>query len=231
MKTHPQNFIVLMQVYAGKHDLRTVFNDFISLAIAAASKDVVSGQANDEDTCAEILKRYKSDPLSERFSMLFEQLAEDFADRQELLCNPDILGEFYESFLPRWDGKQRFFSWYLCRTVAGALIRNFPSPDTPFIDHACGSGRMMLALASIRGNTAPNYGTSHHITCVKMTAINLLLGRAFGAEVMWADPEHPADFKLSYRISESPYGAFLIKDKEQSKVWLSKQRSSGRSQT
>jgi len=231
MKTPPQNFSVLMQVYAGKHDLRTVFNDFISLAIAAASKDVVSLQPNDEDTCAEILKRYKDDPLSERFSILFEQLADDFLDRQELSCNPDILGEFYENFLPRWDGKQRFSSWYLCRFIAACMVGSCPVPDATFIDHSCGSGRMMLALAGIRGNTAPNYGISHHITCVKMAAINLLLGRAFGAEVMWADPEHPADFKLSYRISESPYGAFLIKDKEQSKVWLSKQRSSGRSKS
>ncbi len=90
---------------------------------------------------------------------------------------PDYLGSIYEqeAITNRYAG-QFFTPEPLCKMMAQMIVE--PTQEAISIaDPACGSGRFFIAAMPLAPN-ATFYGTDRDLTCVHMTALNLLMRNA-----------------------------------------------------
>lgn len=89
----------------------------------------------------------------------------------------DILGTIYEqeAITNRYTG-QFFTPEHLCKMMAIMTVAPTKEPIT-IADPACGSGRFFIAAMPLAPN-ATFYGTDRDLTCVNMTALNMLTRNA-----------------------------------------------------
>jgi hypothetical protein len=90
---------------------------------------------------------------------------------------PDYLGRIYEeeALTNKYTG-QFFTPEPLCQMMAQMTVEPTQEPIT-IADPACGSGRFFIAAMPLAPN-ATFYGTDRDHTCVKMTALNMLMRNA-----------------------------------------------------
>lgn len=223
MKQPSPTFASTIKTFEYRYDLRTVFNDFLTMALCAFSQNPETGKSQDEDLYLETVAKYKEDNLRFEFPKLLTSLTEEMTERLESGEGNDVLGEFYEQNLYREGAAQYFTPWSICQFMARATCDIAPEEqrDSPLriIDPSCGSGRMVLASAKACGPCQEYYGIDLDETCVKMTALNFFLNGLFHSEVMCADALRREDFRVSYRISFMPFGIFRIVEKEKSPLW------------
>ena len=156
------------------------------------------------------------------FSKLFSVLVEEMEERTGSTTHNDVLGEYYETHMAK-KGKSQFFTpWPICQFMAKSSVEEADRDEgrpLRILEPACGSGRMLLAIAKEAGPRNEFYGIDIDQACVKMTALNLFLNGVFHSEVMCGDFLLPYDFHGSYVISFLPLGIFRIKEKEKSRLW------------
>ena len=157
-----------------KHGLHKTFSDFLTLTICAFSLGRM------EDLYMETINKYEK-PDAYRFSEALSALIiEMMGDGFGLV---DILGEFYEQNLSHGHNGQFFTPQPICDLMARMIN---PTTDGKRIaDPACGSGRLLMAMAKVN-RLGYFYGADVDVTCAKMTVINLCLNGMFG-EVAWMD--------------------------------------------
>ena len=102
------------------------------------------------------------------------------ACRKESALNgtfPDYLGMIYEeeSLTNRYSG-QFFTPEHLCRMMVQMTVEPTQEPIS-IADPACGSGRFFIAAQPLAPN-ATFYGTDRDLTCVHMSAMNMLMRNA-----------------------------------------------------
>lgn len=221
MKKDTPTFTQLMDAFGYRYELRTVFNDFLTMSMCAVTRNRADGKSHYEDLYMDTIKPYAQDALRHNFPKAFAQLTvemEKGIDRSE---GGDVLGRFYEHHFCRKNNKGQFFTpWPVCQFMAMCAIGE-GDHDRPqrVLDPACGSGRTLLAAGKVLGPGHKYYGIDLDHTCVKMTALNLFLNGLFGSEVMCADALNPASFTISYEISYRPLGIFRVEEREESKLW------------
>lgn len=222
MKTKNESFVSLMLAFKSNHDLKVVLSDFLTAMLALVSFDPDTGEHCDEDLYQEIMARYRTSPFHSIFLLLSDALLNEMGDRYDQKKCPDILGEFYQQYISK---KNAVFvvPWDDSLDMARKIISLLDGKVATIADRGVTSGRMLMAAALIQGNKEPLYGISHNILCVKMTVINLLFSKVYNAEIMWAERAIKSDFKVSYRMSETPFGVYRIKRKEQSTIWSLRQ--------
>lgn len=223
METKDESFTSLMLAFRGKHDLKIVLNDLLSAMLSLVSIDPDTGKHCDEDLYPEIMKRYQGTPLHAHFPLLSDALLDEMGERYENNQCPDILGEFYQTYIHTKKHEPFVTTWDESLALARNVILPLGQRESILADRGVTSGRMLLAGALICGNKEPMYGISHNLMCVKMTVINLLFSKVCNAEVMWADKMNKKDFRVSYQLSLQPYGVYRIKEKEQSTIWMLRQ--------
>lgn len=217
-----------MSSFEYHYDLRSVFDDFLTMSMCAVTQIPGAGKSHYEDLYLETVAKYKNDNLRFNFSKLFAQLIVEMEDRLQDGQGNDVLGDYFELNFCRRNSGQFFTPWTVCKFMSNCLAGNMTGKaDKPLrvLDPTCGSGRMLLASARDMGSEHEYYGIDIDYTCVKMTALNLFLNGVFHSEVMCADALMPGDFRISYVISFLPLGIFRIEDKEQSKLWRTYQNS------
>ncbi len=225
MKKEKQTFASLIKLFEYKYDLRTVFDDFLTMSICAMGQNPQTGKSFDEALYIETVAKYKQDEkLVKEFPHLYATLVTEMTERWDSGEGYDVLGEFYEQNLYRKGASQYFTPWPICLFMAKSITETAletKSGDRPLriLDPACGSGRMLLAAQKCNGQHHEFYGIDIDHTCVKITALNLFLSGLFHAEVLCGDALVPEDFRMSYRTSFLPFGLFRIQDKEQSPLW------------
>jgi len=223
MSTKQETFATLIKQFEYHFDLRTVFDDFLTMTICAFSRNPLTGESYEEALYLTTGGKYKDDELRHLIPRMLASLINEMTERIESDSGQDILGEFYEENLYRKGASQYFTPWPLCTLMAKCAIDTSQEGDLDrpirIFDPACGSGRMLLASAREAGPDHEYYGTDIDSTCVKMAAINLFLSGMFHSEVMCANFLDPDDFRFSYRISFFPFGIFKIEDKEKSPLW------------
>jgi len=222
MSNNNETFATLMKRFEYQYDLRTTFDDFLTMTICAFSRNPMTGLSFDEDLYMATIDKYKDDELRFLFPKALASLTDEMTERLESNSCNDILGEFYELNLYRKGAQQYFTPWPICQFMAKASFNvgdRKPEQSLRILDPACGSGRMLLASAKDSGPTHEYYGIDTDHACVKMTAINLFLGGLFKSEVMCANALLPDDFRVSYVISFIPFGIFKIEEKEKSRLW------------
>ena len=215
-----------MRLFEYRYDLRSAFDDLLTMSLCAFSQNPGTGKSYDEDLYMQTIARYKDDKIVTEFPRLMAQLVVEMEERLGSGEGHDVLGEFYEYNLCKKGSGQFFTPWPICRLMAESIVGEAREMakglDRPVrvLDPSCGSGRMLLAYQkAYRNQQHDSYGIDIDHTCVKMTAINLFLSGMFHSEAMCADALVPGDFRVSYRTSFLPFGVFRIQDKEQSYMW------------
>jgi type I restriction-modification system DNA methylase subunit len=223
MKNDTTTFASTLKQFDYRYELRTVFNDFLTMALCAFSQNPETGKSYDEDLYMETIAKYKDDKLRFEFPKMLACLTNEMTDRINASEGNDVLGEFYEENFSRKSTSQFFTPWHVCTLMAQLTCDPVPEQrrEEPLriMDPTCGSGRAILAGAKICGPYQEYYGIDIDETCVKMTAINFFLNGLFHSEVMCADSLMPEDFRVSYKISFLPFGIFRITEKERSPLW------------
>jgi len=223
MKTKQQTFATLIKEFEYLHDLRTVFNDFLTLTTCAFSQNPATGKSYDEELYLQAIAVYKEDTFRHHFPKMLACLTCEMEDRVGSGEGNDVLGEFYEQHLYRKGASQYFTPWPICTFMAKASTDSIDLHATReplrILDPCCGSGRMLLASGKENGPNHEYYGIDIDHTCVKMAAINLFLNGMFHSEVMCGDALDLNDFRGSYKISFLPFGIFRIAEKEESWLW------------
>jgi len=203
------------------YDLRTVFDDLLTMMLCSFSHNPWTGKSYNEDLYLETIGKYKKDDFRFQFPKMLGQLIIEMEDRLSDSQGNDVLGDYFEQHLSRNNSGQFFTPWHVCMFMAECMAGDAKKSEKPLrvLDPSCGSGRMLLAGSRSFGQQHEFYGIDIDHTCVKMAAINLFLNGVFHSEVMWANALMPDDFHMAYRISFLPFGIFRIEDKEKSKLW------------
>ena len=224
MKTKKETFASVISSFTNQYEERTVFDDFLTLAICAFSQNPQTGKSFDEDLYLETIAKYKNKKHSSLFPKMLACVVNEMEERLWSSEGHDVLGEYYEEHLYRKGASQYFTPWPICEFMArmtspNKVDENGEEMVLRTLDPSCGSGRMLLASAKESGPLHEYFGIDIDLTCVKMAAINLFLSGLFYSEVMCADALDPDDFRVSYLISKVPFGIFRIKEKEHSFLW------------
>lgn len=218
-------FTETIHLIARSFSLFTVFDDFLTLSMAACTQNLHTGKSWYEDEYLATFEKYKNLELRFEFPKAFGYLINEMEERVESSLGNDVLGEFFEDNISNGRNGQFFTPFPVCEFMASITHTEHSANPIPskralrILDPACGSGRMLLASRKKFDSEHEFYGIDIDRTCVKMAALNLFLNGMWNSEVMCADALRPDSFSISYKISFSPLGIFKIEDKEQSKLW------------
>ena len=209
-----------------RFSLFSVFDDFLTMSIAACTQNMQTKKSWYEDEYLDTIARYKDSELRHEFPKAFACLVTEMEDRTGSSLGNDVLGDFFEQHISNGRNGQYFTPYPICQFMA-SITRTDHISDAgsdkkevlKILDPACGSGRMLLASHRVNGQGHEYYGIDIDRTCVKMAALNLFLNGIWNSEVMCANALIPGDFVIAYRISFIPLGIFKIEEKEKSTLW------------
>ncbi len=217
-------FAESLHTISHRFSLFTVFDDFLSMSIAACTQNLQTKKSWYEDEYLETIAKYKDSELRHEFPKAFAYLVTEMEERVVSSLGNDVLGDFFEQNISNGRNGQFFTPYPICKFMASIthtdkVCDNETIEPLRILDPACGSGRMLLASHRINGPGNDYYGIDINLTCVKMAALNLFLNGIWNSEVMCANALAPNDFITAYRISFIPLGIFKIEAKEQSRLW------------
>jgi hypothetical protein len=205
--------------------ITTVFDDFLTLSIAACTQNLHTKLSWYEDEYLATIEKYKELEVRHEFPKAFASLIMEMEERTGSSLGNDVLGDFFEIHVSNGHNGQYFTPYPICMFMASiahtdAVVETeTQSEQKRILDPTCGSGRMLLASRTRHGSDNEYYGIDIDLRCVKMTALNLFLNGVWHSEVMCADALRRNDFVIAYRISLFPLGIFKIEEREQSKLW------------
>lgn len=209
-----------------RFSLHQVFEDFLTMAIAACSQNPVTNVSYYEEEYLSTIATYKDSELRHEFPKAFANLVSEMEDRLDSSMGNDVLGDFFEQHISNGRNGQFFTPYSICQFMASLNMEDaIPSDEhsqlksLKILDPACGSGRMLVASHRLNGPGHQYYGIDIDRTCVKMTALNMFLNGMWNSEVMCGNSLMPDDFIVSYKISLLPLGIFKVEDKEKSLLW------------
>jgi len=220
MKKKTETFADLIQQFQHHFDLRTVFDDFLTMTLTCFCLDMKTGKSHDEDLYMATIQKYAKLEVRHVFPKMLGALVLEMEERSGSGEGNDVLGDFYERNFYRKGLSQYFTPWPICQFMA-SITCDKKEQDGPLriLEPACGSGRMLVASSRILGPEHHYYGIDLDLTCVRMAAINMFLNGIFHGEIMCANALDPDDFRVSYKLSMFPFGVFRITEKEQSPLW------------
>ncbi len=173
------------------------FEDFLHMAVCAL------GRPRMEEEYLAVVKPYTDgkkgkrgcDSIAELFGRLVASMEETRGETK------DVLGDLFQGGITYGEKGQFLTPEPLCRMMArmqvGSDMDEAPSTSKKRVfDPACGSGRMLLAVAEVQTHWE-YFGQDIDLRCVRMTAINLALRNLYGY-VLWGDTLRD-EVKLVYR--------------------------------
>lgn len=109
MAEKKESFSELLKQFEYHYDLRTTFDDFLTMATCAFGQNSKEGKSYDEDLYLQTMEKYKNSDLRHNFPKLVTKLSFEMEERLESSEGFDVLGEFYEANLARKGASQ--FLW------------------------------------------------------------------------------------------------------------------------
>lgn len=209
---------------AHRFSLSHVFEDFLTMSIAACTQNLQTGVSYYEDEYLQTIAPYKNSELRHEFPKAFAFLIEEMEERSGTNEGNDVLGEFFEQHISNGRNGQFFTPYHICQFMSSITHTDVSTDTIPegqlrIADTSCGSGRMLLAAHRTFGQGHQYYGIDIDRTCIKMTALNMFLNGMWHSEAMCANALMPGDFVIAYLISLFPFGIFKIEEKEKSLLW------------
>jgi type I restriction-modification system DNA methylase subunit len=221
MKTK-DTFASILKSYEDQYDILSLFDDILTMAIFTFSINSETRRSDYEEEYLKVIQKYENCKIQSIFIELLSRLVLEMYESDSLFNN-DVLGKFYEQYLFEKGKSTHFIPWPAALFLASVFenegkLENHKGPIKIFNPN-CGSGRLLIASATLKSSVDKFYGIDTNETHVKMAAINLFLNGQFESEVLSINADNPEDFRGSYHISFVPHGIFKIKDKEQSVAW------------
>jgi len=172
MKQQRQTFAQLMEPLTRRYGVSSVFSDFLTLLVCAFSL------GKKEDEYLATIRRYEK-PEAYRISEALATLTiEMTGDGSGMI---DVLGSYFEEHISHGHNGQFFTPQNICDLMARMM--NPVSPLQRILDPACGSGRMLMAMAKLNRYSL-FYGADNDRNCAMMTVVNMTLNSIYG-EVAW----------------------------------------------
>lgn len=170
-----QKFETILDNLALHHGIHQVFSDFLTMLICAFSQGRMEKQYHEtickyEKSCA--------NSFSEALAALVIEMTGP--DGTGFI---DVLGDYFEQHLSYGRNGQFFTPQPVCDMMA-RLTAPIGSGKR-VADPACGSGRMLMAVAKVNRSSL-FYGADNDVNCAKMAVVNLCLNSMFG-EIAWMD--------------------------------------------
>ncbi len=173
--THPiAKHLYAIQAVTGEGFFK-LWDDWLMLAVSAFCRDDPAYMA--------VMSRYgpripnKDHPADHFSCALGEFLRTCQADSAHGAPFPDTLGRIYEEeALTNHYAGQFFTPEPICTMMAAMIVEQTDEPIT-ICDPACGSGRFLIATQPLAPN-ATFTGIDRDLTCVHMTALNMLVRNA-----------------------------------------------------
>jgi hypothetical protein len=181
-----ETFKSVMDKLAVCHSTHRIFFDFLTLVVCAFSL------GKEEEKYLSVIQKYNKQEASLFAEALAKLVIEMTGDGTGLT---DVLGSYFQEHISFGRNGQFFSPQPICDMMA--CMTGPVKPGNRILDPACGSGRMLLAVAKNNRN-ALFYGADVDENCAKMTVINLYLNCLYG-EVAWMDS-----------LSNKFYGAWEI---------------------
>lgn len=231
MKNEKDTFNTLIRTFEHSFDLRTVFDDFLTLSLCAFGQIPGAGKSYDEELYLSTISKYSKSPLRFELPKLLTCLVNEMTTRLDSSEGWDVLGEFYETTISSKGLSQFFTPWPICFFMAQCAcesakeVRKNIEEPLRILDPACGSGRTLLAASRVAGPHEEYFGVDIDATCTKMTALNLFLSGLFHTETMNGNALAYDDFRMSYQTKLVPFGVFRNEKKECSKLFRMLQNS------
>jgi len=165
-------FSKLVEQVAYRHDMSTVFDDFLTMALCAFS------YGQQEELYLKTIKRYDTNELQLLAATLAAMIGEyDQRSQDGKWC--DVLGEFFEEHNGKFgrDARGQFFTPpSLCDIMARMAADDATLKERKINDPCVGSGRTLIAMDRTHArNRLYNFYVGQDIDgrCAKMFALNL----------------------------------------------------------
>ena len=172
MKQQRVTFEQHMEQLARRYGVQAVFSDFLTLLVCAFSH----GQREEEYLST--IRKYEK-PAAYKISEALAALTVEMTGDGSGMV--DVLGAYFEEHISHGHNGQFFTPQHLCDMMA--RLMNPVHPLERIADPACGSGRMLMAMAKLN-RYARFYGADNDRNCACMCAINMCLNSMYG-EVAW----------------------------------------------
>jgi hypothetical protein len=214
MTKHFNEIVKFMDQLGRRHELATVFNDFLTLSICAYHRTNIRSNLQEKDEANEelymrIIAKYEKediDTFPKILGLLHLQVQDD--------PYSDPLGEYFMQHISHGNNGQFFTPECICEMMA--VIQGEGEIERKrVLDPACGSGRTLLAFAKLHPY---NYffGADNANTCAKMTTLNFFLN-GLSSEVAWMN-SLTMEFYGGWHVNTDGIGIVPI-EKEQSVIW------------
>jgi type I restriction-modification system DNA methylase subunit len=162
MKSKKETFAEIMQTFSYRYDLRTAFDDFLTICLCTFSQNFETGKSHDEDLYMATIAKYTKDEERDTFPKMLAALILEMEDRVHDGAGNDVLGDFYETNLYRKGASQYFTPYPVCVFMSSCLQGDMDGSEKVgfrrILDPTCGSGRMLLAGATTFGRNNYFYG-------------------------------------------------------------------------
>lgn len=215
MTDHFNEISKLLNSLGRKHNLSTVFNDFLTLGICSYHRTNIQTKLQQVDTANETLylntiKKYDKEEI-----VIFPKILGEL--HLQVYDHPysDILGEYFTEHITRGENGQYFTPEPICQLLGQIVAEKQTATHKSILDPACGSARMLLNFA--KNNPNNNfYGADVSNTCAKMATMNFFLNGLKG-EVAWMNTLS-MEWYGGWHINTDGIGIVPI-EKEVSEIW------------
>ena len=215
MTNHFNQLSKLLNTLGRRHNLSTVFNDLLTMAICSYHRTNIQSKLTVKDPDNETLyldtiQKYDRDELN-NFAKAMGHLHLQVHD------NPysDILGEYFTENITNGHNGQYFTPEPICTLMTQLHAGQGGVKDKTVLDPACGSARMLLAFAQSNPQNQ-FFGADVSQTCVKMATVNFFLNGLKG-EVAWMNTLS-MEFYGAWHVNTQGIGIVPI-EKKQSRIW------------
>ena len=194
-------FKKLFERLSYSQDYSTTFSSFLDFALWRLAPQCWESM---KDDVLRLDKMYKPEmapvmcEMFEAWSMACDNDGDGFYD---------ALGDLFMECVSHGRNGQFFTPQPVCDMMAELSHGNDLQPGKTVCDPACGSGRMLLAMAKLE-RRLKFFAADNDITCVKMATLNLLVNSMEG-EVAWMNTLSMEHYR-SYHIKNVLYGSHYL---------------------
>src|SRR5580698_836872 len=118
MTSKKETFSTLLESFMYRFDLRTVFDDFLTMSLCAVTRNPKTGLSHYEDLYLETIKYYAKDELRFQFPEMLDALINEMGEGLNGSECSDILGSYYEQQCAKNGLSQFFTPWPICEFMA-----------------------------------------------------------------------------------------------------------------
>lgn len=197
-----KQFLKVFEALSYRHSYSDTFSNFLDFALY-----MLTPVKTKEDY--EIMQRLENTYKDKKEAELMAQLFLCFQDASDNDGHGfhDVLGDLFMELVSHGRNGQFFTPQPICDMMAGVLYGDDLREGKEVCDPACGSGRMLMAMAKMQRNLK-FYGADNDATCCKMAVLNMVLNTMPG-EVAWMNTLSMEHYK-SWHIEKVLMGSHYV---------------------